>query len=183
MAQKKQDATAGRAIGRAALAARKPLDVSYVPDAHARTVLAAELGVDTLRRPRLRGRLLPDGQDDWRLEARVVASVVQPCVVTLAPVTTRIETRVLRRYLARPPAPPPGESEMPEDDSAEPLGQTIDLHAVMAEALALEIPLWPRAEGAALGTVQHGPPGAGPLEESAPHPLAGLAEIVRRTKK
>lgn len=183
MAQKPKDVSTGRVIGRAPLAARAPLDLSYVPDERARATLAGELGVDALRRPRLRGRLVPEGQDDWRLEARVAASVVQPCVVTLAPVTTRIETRVQRRYLARPPAPPPGETEMPGDDSTEPLGRTIDLQAVLAEALALEIPLWPRAEGAALGSVQQGPPGAGPFEASASRPLAGLAEIVGRTKK
>jgi len=72
---------------------------------------------------------------------------------------------------------------MPAVDTAEALGQVIDLHAVMAEVLALEIPQWPRAEGAELGAVEHGPPGGGPPDETAAHPLAGLADIVRRTKK
>jgi hypothetical protein len=52
---------------------------------------------------------------------RLGATVVQPCVATLAPVTTRIETGVTRRYLADWQEPEGEEAEMPEDDTTEAL--------------------------------------------------------------
>ena len=49
--------------------------------------------------------------------------------------------------LFRSPAPEPegGEVEMPQDDATEALGDTIDLHGLFAEALALALPDFPRA--------------------------------------
>lgn len=183
MRERGKGALAGRVVGRGALAARRPLDVALVPDAPERAALARDLGLEVLRKLRLTGRLLPEGRDDWRLEAELQATVVQPCVVTLAPVTTRIAARVLRRFLSQPPAASAGKSEMPRDDALEPLGETIDLGAVMAEALALEIPAWPRAEGVQIGTLRHGPSGSDGSDDPASRPLAGLAQLRRRTKK
>ena len=107
--------------------------------------------------------------------------MVQPCVITTEPVTTRIDEPVLRRYLAEAPAPTGGEEvEMPEDDTVEPLPAEIDLGAVMAEALALALPAFPRATGAELGAVVAGPPGVAPLTDEAARPLAGLAGLRDR---
>jgi hypothetical protein len=44
-----------------------------------------------VRKLRFIGTLEPEGAQDWRLTADLGATVVQPCVVTLAPVTTRLE--------------------------------------------------------------------------------------------
>jgi uncharacterized metal-binding protein YceD (DUF177 family) len=103
--------------------------------------------------------------------------VVQPCVVTLAPVTTRIEEDVERRFLADPPPMPEGEVEMPGDESAEPLPDVIDLGAVLAEALALALPDYPRAEGAALEEAQFAAPGTRPMSDDDAKPFAGLAGL------
>ena len=62
-----------------------------MPDAAARGALAEELGLLDLRKLRLSGRITPDGDSGWRLDATLGATVVQPCVVTLQPVTTRID--------------------------------------------------------------------------------------------
>ena len=151
-----------------------------VPEAEVRAALAAELGLSGLRKLRLAGRLIPEGKRDWRLEATLGATVVQPCVVTAEPVTTRLDEAVTRRYLAGMPEPEGDEIEMPQDDSAEPLPAVLDLTAVLAEALALAVPPYPRADGAALGEANFAAPGVVPLTDEAARPLAGLAALRDR---
>lgn len=117
-------------------APRQPIPFDLRPEAPARAALADVLGIDAIRKLSFAGRLTPVGRHDWTLEARLGATVVQPCVVTLAPVTTRIDESVTRRYMAELPEPAPGETEMPEDD-VEDLPTTLDLWDVLAESLAL----------------------------------------------
>ncbi len=160
------------------LSRRATLEFRLAPDADARAALAADLDVSEIRKLRFDGTLIPEGKSDWRLEGKLGATVVQPCVVTLTPVVTRIEEAVSRRYLARWTEPEPGsETEMPEDDSVEPLGATIDPSAVMAEALSLAIPDFPRAEGVELGAAVYTEPGAEPLTDDKVHPFAVLARL------
>ncbi|PWK62837.1 YceD family protein [Roseicyclus mahoneyensis] len=151
-----------------------------VPDASARAALSGEMGLLALRKLRFSGELLPDGARDWRLEAKLGATVVQPCVVTAEPVTTRIDEPVTRRYLAQMPESEGDEVEMPEDDSAEPLPDVLDLSEVMAEALALALPLYPRAADAALAQTVFTAPGVAPLTDEDARPLAGLAALRDR---
>lgn len=148
------------------------------PDAQGRRDLAGAMGLLGLRKLSFSGRIVPEGRSDWRLEGRLGATVVQPCVVTLEPVTTRIEEPVERVFLADPPPEPEGdEVEMPEDDTTEPLGNTIDLGAVMAEALALALPAYPRAPGAELGDARFAAPGATPLTDAEEKPFSGLRTL------
>lgn len=147
------------------------------PDADARTAAAAALGIDAVRKLRFEGTLSPIGRSDWSLSARLGATVVQPCVVSLAPVTTRIDTDVTRRYLADFTEPDAEEAEMPEDDTAEALPDRLDLGALMLEALALALPDYPRADDAALETRQFAAPGVTPMSDEDAKPLAGLAAL------
>lgn len=156
---------------------RRARDIALVADAEARAAVARDLGLVALERLELRGTLRPEGARDLLLEARLGARAAQPCVVTLEPVWTTLDAPVLRRYLADMPDAPPGETEMPEDDTAEPLPEAIDLVAVAAEALALVLPDYPRAAGAALGEAVFGPPGAEPLRDADVHPFAALRTL------
>lgn len=168
----------------AALPQDKPHDFALLPDADARAAIAARLDLVALRKLTFRGRLTPQGKHDWRLTAQLGATVVQPCVVTLAPVTTRIDDTVGRLYLAdMPPAPEGDEVEMPEDDNQEPLPDTLDLAQVMEEALALALPLYPRAEGVDLEQAVFAPPGVAPLRDEDTKPFAGLAALKNRLEK
>ncbi|MEY3003917.1 MAG: hypothetical protein RLZZ491_1093 [Pseudomonadota bacterium] len=150
------------------------------PEAPERAAMATALGLGALRKLRFAGQLIAEGRRDWRLEGQLGATVVQPCVVTAEPVTTRIDEPVLRRYLADLPEPEGDEIEMPEDDSAEPLPVSLDLMAVMTEALALALPLYPRAPGAELGEARFAAPGTPPLDDADARPLAGLAVLRDR---
>jgi uncharacterized metal-binding protein YceD (DUF177 family) len=158
---------------------RQAIPFALAPDAGERARIADFLGIPAVRKLRFEGRLAPQGRQDWHLEADLGATVVQDCVVTLAPVTTRIDERVERRYLAQVTPPPMGESEMPEDDTIEELPQSLDLVEVMVEALALALPPYPRAEGVELGEVVATEPGAEPLTEERARPFAGLKDALK----
>lgn len=151
--------------------------VERVPSKEICADLASELGISKIADLRLAGQLIPSGKNDWRFEGRVSAEVVQPCVVTLDPVTTRIDEPVLRNYVAGWEPPSGDEVELAEDVDIEPLGDQIDLDALMTEALALALPPWPRAEGADLGEAVYTEPGAAPLRDDDLKPFAGLAAL------
>lgn len=158
---------------------RQSLPVLLDPDAAGRAAVAAELGIPAVRKLRLEGRLVPEGKQDWRLEATLRATVVQDCVVTLAPVVTRIDEELERCYLAGLPEPEGGEHEMGDED-VEPLPAALDLGEVMLEALALALPPFPRADGAELGEVVATAPGAEPLTEERARPFAGLGDALKK---
>ncbi|MCB1360469.1 MAG: DUF177 domain-containing protein [Rhodobacter sp.] len=143
------------------------------PTPEARAALAEDLGVERIRKLTFHGSLTPDGRHDWRLEGTLGATVVQACVVTAEPVTSRIDTAVSRHYLRRMAQPQGPEVEIPEDDTLEPLTPEIDPGQVMAEALALALPDYPRAEGADLPDSITG----ADQPDERPNPFAALAAL------
>jgi uncharacterized metal-binding protein YceD (DUF177 family) len=157
----------------------KPTRFELVPDTETLSAIATELGLRGLRKLRFKGQIVAEGKRDWRLEADLGATVIQDCVVTLDPVTTRLEEPVTRRFLANMPDDSGDEEEieMAEDDSIEPLGAEIDPAVVMIEALALALPLYPRADGAILGESIHTEPGKEALSDADLKPFAGLAAL------
>jgi len=156
---------------------RRATEFELLPDAEARGAIADELGITQIRKLRFTGQLAPVGARDWSLEGKLGATVVQPCVTTLEPVTTRIDTAITRSYVADWVEPEGGESEMPEDDTIEPLPTTLDLHAVMIEALALALPDYPRSEGAALDQAVFAEPGVTPMTDDEAKPFAALGAL------
>ncbi len=167
----------------AELSQNRPTGFDLRPGDPERRALAEALGLTGLRKLRLAGRIEARGDADWALLARLGATVVQPCVVTLAPVTTRIDTDIRRLYLAGYRHPDAPESEMPEDDTTEPLGAWIDLGAVMAEALALNLPLYPHAPGVMAGEMVFTEPGKEPMRDRDARPFAGLAGLRKDVGK
>ena len=150
-----------------------------VPGPEARAALSERLGIVGVKKLRFVGQLMPEGKRDWRLEAELGATAVQSCAVTLQPVTTRIDEAIERRYVADMPEPPAGEEiEMP-DDTVEPLPASLDLGAVMAEALALALPPWPRAEGVELEEQAFAEPGTQPMTDEDARPFARLKEMMQ----
>ncbi len=159
---------------------RKPTRFEIVPDAAICTALSAMLDLSDLRKLRFVGKLSPIPGKDWLLEAKLGATVVQPCRITLVPVSTRIEEDVRRHYsdqLEPPNLEDGAEIEMADDDTLEPLPASIDLGEVLLEALALAIPPFPRAKDADLGEIRVAPAGVDPLDEDALKPFAGLAGL------
>ena len=165
----------------ASLPTRKATRFDLKPDDATRAALAEELGITAIHALRFNGTLTPEGRQDFRLEAQLDAEVEQPCTITLAPVRTLLRETLLRRYLADVPEPEGEEVEIPADDF-EALPEVIDLGTVATEALALALPLYPRAEGAALEQAVFAEAGVEPLTDEALRPFAGLAGLAARLK-
>ena len=90
---------------------------------------------------------------------------------------TRIDANITRLFVKDYIEPEEPEAEMPEDDASERLGTWIDPAVVMIEALALEVPEYPRAAGAELGQAVYTEPGAAPMTDEDARPFAGLAQL------
>ena len=78
---------------------RRDTTFDLSPDASGRAAVSEALGIVGIKKLRFEGRIAPLGKTDWVLEAKLGATVVQDCVVTLDPVTTRIDEAVRRSYL------------------------------------------------------------------------------------
>ena len=159
------------------LPARKATRFDLTPDADTRAALAAHAGLLALPFLRFKGEVQPRGRENLHLTGVLEAVVVQACSVTLAPVTTRLSETVDRRYLADFAEPGGDEVELDGNDTDEPLPDVIDAGAVATEALILALPLYPRADGAALGHAVFAAPGAEPLVDADLRPFAGLAAL------
>ncbi|MBP0482965.1 YceD family protein [Sagittula salina] len=156
------------------------------PDAQARADLAAGLDIEAVKKLRFEGRIVPRGRNAWELTAKLGATVVQSCIVTLEPVTTRIDAPIIRRYVPASQLAEPEEGseiEVPEDDSLEPLGEVIDLQTLMHEELALALPAYPRKEGVALDDAQFAADGVAPMTDDDVRPFAGLAALKEKMEK
>ncbi len=177
-------ATAKTAYRVTELSQNSPTAFLLRPDRAQMEAIAQELGLLDLRKLTFAGELRSEGRRDWRLEAELGATVVQPCVVSLEPVTTRLDEPIRRLFVAdMPEVPASEEMEMPEDDTQEPLGTAIDLNAVMIEALALALPDYPRRDDAALEQTEFTPPDAAPIEEPERKPFAALAELKQKLER
>lgn len=61
------------------------------PTAQQQEAIRQELGLEGLRKLSFSGDLRAQAKRDWLLSGVLGATVVQPCVITLDPVTTRID--------------------------------------------------------------------------------------------
>lgn len=150
---------------------RAPNAFSLTPDAGRCAAIAAELGIKEVSRLSFAGDIRAERGDAWTLTGQLRARVTQPCVVTLKPVRTTLHEPVERHYSPHLAQPEGDEVEMP-DERLEPLGQFIDLAAVMIEELALALPEYPRAEGAELSA----PPAETPPDTR--RPFEGLDKLL-----
>ncbi|MDP5216042.1 DUF177 domain-containing protein [Ruegeria sp. 2205SS24-7] len=145
--------------------------------------IAADLDLLGLRKLVFSGDIATQGRKDWALTGKLGATVVQPCIVTLEPVTTRIDIPVKRLFLADWQEPEASEVEMPEDDETEALPPELDLSQIMTESLALALPLYPRSAGADSGEMVFTEPGKTPMRDEDAKPFAGLADLRDALKK
>lgn len=136
------------------------------------------LKIPGVAKMRLQGRISPLGKSDWELRADVGATVKQNCVVTLVPVRTRIEEEIYRIYRQDMPDYDDGAVvELDMDENEDPLGPEIDLFALAMEAIALALPPYPRAEGAALEQTEFAGDGVTPMTDEDTKPFASLAAL------
>ncbi len=165
-----------RVLEIAKLSETAPFAFDIAPDEAERAALARLLDAQAVRKLRFAGSLSPVDGGGWLLEAELGATVVQTCVVSLEPVTTRIDQPVRRRFV---PTRQVAEVEISpdDDDEIEPLGPRIDLGLVAIEALALALPDYPRLDGAELQARTFAAEGVRPLEDADVKPFSVLAAL------
>ncbi|SFR40999.1 Uncharacterized metal-binding protein YceD, DUF177 family [Yoonia tamlensis] len=165
------------------LPTRKATGFELIPTAEQRKAIAQLLNIVAVKKLRFTGDLAPQGRKDWTLNASLGATVVQSCVVSLDPVTTRIDENVSRRYMSDIAEIEAAEIEMPEDDTIDPLPDSLDVAQVMIEALSLALPAYPRVPGADITQVNFSAPGAAPMTDEQAKPFAGLSSLKEALEK
>ncbi|WP_282120524.1 YceD family protein [Ruegeria atlantica] len=160
-----------------------PTPFDLRPDSKGLDAIKTELGLLGLRKLSFVGDVRAQGKRDWILAGKLGATVIQPCVVTLEPVTTRIDIPVSRVYLKDWQNPDEPEFEIPEGDETEALGAEIDPASVMVEALSLALPQYPRKDGAELEQAGYTEPGKQAMTDEDAKPFAGLANLRDALKK
>jgi len=160
-----------------------PTPFELRPDSKGLDAIKEELNLLGLRKLSFVGDVRAQGKRDWVLAGKLGATVIQPCVVTLEPVTTRIDVPVTRVFLSDWQDPDEPEFEIPEGDETEPLGAEIDPAVVMIEALSLALPQYPRKDGAELDQADFTEPGKQAMTDEDVKPFAGLAGLRDALKK
>jgi len=161
----------------------RPTTFTLEPTAAERKAVAQALGIVALKKLKFEGTLTPQGRTDWALQAKLGATVVQECVVSLDPVTTRIDEQVNRDYMKVIPEIDAAELEMSQDDTIDPLPEILDLAQVMIEALSLALPPYPRSKDAELGAIAVTAPGITPMTDDDAKPFAGLGALRESLEK
>ncbi len=159
------------------LSQKQGASFSLTPSADALREIESALGLQAVRKVRFEGDLSTFGKRDWQLNGKLGATVVQSCVVTLEPVTTRIDTDVTRQFIADYEAPSEEEYELTDDENIEPLPTEIDVFEILKESLALALPPYPRKENAELTTSAYTEPGKKAMTDEDVKPFAGLAAL------
>lgn len=167
-----------RVLDLAQLGSGQDFSFEISPDPGEAEAIARLMGARAVRKLRFAGTLVPLEREGWRLSGQLGATVIQTCVVTLEPVTTRIDQAVRREFR---PIRGEGPSDIllsPEDDDEiEPLGREIDFGLVALETLALALPAYPRKPDAELDQATFAPEGIAPLEDADTKPFAALAAL------
>ena len=169
------------------LSQQRPTSFDISLDANQRRQLAKELGFRALRKLRFTGKMIASGKKNWALKAKLGATIEQECVVTLQPVITRLDCAVQRRFMPAadlaPMENPVDEIEMDGDETLEPLPEEINLLSVLTEALSIEAPDYPRAQGAVLSETNFSQPGVAPMTDADAKPFSGLAKLQEKMQK
>lgn len=166
---------------------RRPILFEIQPNVAQLRQIADDLSLISLKKLRFKGTLVAHGKREWLLTATLGATVQQPCVITLEPVTTRLDTPITRRFIPeaqiRSSKEDETEIEMESDETLEPLGHNFDLWSIMTEALALALPDYPRADDAALNQTVFSEKGIAPMTDDDVKPFAGLAALKEKMQK
>lgn len=147
------------------------------PDSEALAQIKDALDLLGLKKLRFTGQIKASGKRDWKVTGQLGATVVQPCVVSLVPVTSRVEANVDLLLKHDYEEPNEEEFEITDEENTEALGEEINVAEAMQEALALALPLYPRAEDANLENSAYTEPGKKAMTDEDARPFAGLAGL------
>ena len=160
----------------------KPFDFHLILSNQKVAELVKRLNLLSIKKVSLVGILSPLSINRWSLKAELKATVKQKCVISCKPVQTIVCEQINRTFspLALQntyKADDDGTSPVIFDDTLHELNDHIDLAEIIFEELTLTLPLYPKIEGANLGSYSITEPGAKPLTEENLKPFARLSEL------
>lgn len=158
--------------------------IEFAADATERQALARRFALVGLDRLEAHLTLVPaDDRCGLDVEGRLVAEVIQSCVVTLDPVRAKIDAVFRRAYAAEPPPEDDGDLGPSLLDVADPpdpiVDGTVDLGEAVAEELALALDPFPRAAGVTFEEFSKKYNKSKEIEDKS-HPFAVLADLKRK---
>ena len=166
----------------------KPFDFHLMLSNEKVAELVKRLDLLSIKKVSLLGILSPLSINEWSLKAELRATVKQKCVISFKPVKTIVCETINRTFSPAasqntPEAVDDGTSPVMFDDTLHELNDEIDLTEIIFEELTLILPLYPKIEGAELGSYSITEPGAKPLNEENIKPFAQLSELKDKLSK
>ena len=167
----------------------KPFDFHLILSNEKIVELVKRLDLLSVKKVSLVGVLYPLSMNEWSLKAELRATVKQKCVISFKPVKTIVCETINRTFS---PTALQNTSEAGDDDETSPvmfddtlheLKDEIDLTEMIIEELTLILPLYPKIEGAELGSYSVTEPGVKPLDEENIKPFAQLSELKDKLSK
>lgn len=142
------------------------------------------MGILAINKFNFSGIIIPKEKKNWALRGTIGVSIVQSCVVTLDPVKTRIDEAVKRDFSSDIIITENETiTEMNKNVDIEPLENEINLIRIGCEALALNLPSYPKVQDAELKTSIFTEKGKLPMTDDDTKPFASLASLVDRITK
>lgn len=158
-------------------------EIAVAADARQRAAIAGRLEISAIDRLEARLRLTRF-RGGLRVEGRLEARTIQPCVVTFVPVPQEIDEPIDRIFLPASEQPKTGtaHAEVFVDLEADEMpdyfeGHEIDLSEALVETLALALDPYPRAEGVSLADMEV------PAEGTDESPFGALKSLLDPDRK
>ena len=162
----------------AQLTKNKEINFEFTSTLVFETKLKKQLNLLNLDKLKFAGVLKPLEKSDWRMYAKLGATVEQSCVLTLEPVTTRIDTNFIRDFQTiSAPSDTKITPNETSDDTKEIVENSINLCSVLCEVLSLELPDYPKIKNINVLQTEFGPPGKSPLTDETSKPFAILSSF------
>lgn len=116
----------------------------FKPDDVQNAEILSHSGWRALKGIELKGKLTPH-DDGWSLEGDLSGTVTLSCVISDAPIHQRLSTKIRRFYWSKGMELPSELSwDLDFDVDQEEMPQNLDLLTVISEAIALEVPDYPK---------------------------------------
>ena len=167
----------------------RPLEINLAANAEQCAALAKRLSLSSIKSFKAQVFLTLLKNSDVDLKASFSVQVIQPCTVTLAPVSSDLKAKFSMTYT--PVVEEDEESEEDEvfedlDDMVEPpeplIDQKIDIGAALVEHLALEIDPFPRVKGAVFEGYVAGSKSEKESGFEKKNPFAALSQLQTKPK-
>lgn len=162
------------------LSLKNPNPFLFVPRRSAAAAMAEDIGAIGIKKLRFEGNIVSTGTSSWQLSGQLGATVIQECVVTLAPKKTRLDVVVVRDFSMEEGAEPTRTYQPVPKLDIETVAGAINLAAVAREVLLLELPTYPKVEGAETNLLNFPDDSGSDSHGDGRRPFASLSELRNR---